>query len=73
MARPVWTGVVSFGLVSLPIALYTATDSHTIHFHQLQRGTLGRCSLRNIYGTALRGCLRPLSCDTRTLTVVIEP
>ncbi|MFE2931923.1 Ku protein [Streptomyces sp. NPDC059278] len=41
MAGPVWKGIVSFGLVSLPVALYTATDSHTIRFHQLQRGTAG--------------------------------
>ncbi|MFD6892236.1 Ku protein [Streptomyces sp. NPDC059957] len=42
MARPVWAGVLSFGLVSLPVGLYTATESHTIHFHQLQRGTSDR-------------------------------
>ncbi|MEU7072328.1 Ku protein [Streptomyces narbonensis] len=48
MARPVWTGVVSFGLVSLPIALYTATDSHTIRFHQLQRGTADRIRNRRV-------------------------
>ncbi|MFK0258604.1 hypothetical protein [Streptomyces sp. NPDC090445] len=28
--------------VSLPVGLYTATGSHTIHFHQLQRGTSDR-------------------------------
>ncbi|MFE2167749.1 Ku protein [Streptomyces sp. NPDC059447] len=48
MARPVWTGVLSFGLVSIPIALYTATDSHTIHFHQLQRGTSDRIRNKRI-------------------------
>ncbi|MEU2391841.1 Ku protein [Streptomyces sp. NPDC007369] len=48
MARPVWTGVVSFGLVSLPIGLYTATDSHTIRFHQLQRGTADRIRNRRV-------------------------
>ncbi|MFJ8856016.1 Ku protein [Streptomyces sp. NPDC102437] len=48
MARPVWTGIVSFGLVSLPVALYTATDSHTIRFHQLQRGTADRIRNRRV-------------------------
>ncbi|MGW8881823.1 non-homologous end joining protein Ku [Streptomyces sp. NPDC055663] len=48
MARPVWTGIVSFGLVSLPVALYTATDSHTIRFHQLQRGTADRIRNRSV-------------------------
>ncbi|MFD4630638.1 Ku protein [Streptomyces sp. NPDC058284] len=42
MARPVWSGTVTFGLVSLPVQMYTATDSHTVRFHQLQRGTSDR-------------------------------
>jgi DNA end-binding protein Ku len=39
MARPIWTGSVSFGLVSLPVRLYSATESHTISFHNFRRGT----------------------------------
>lgn len=39
MARAMWTGVLSFGLVTLPVGMFTATDDHTVHFHQLQRGT----------------------------------
>ncbi|MGW7079950.1 non-homologous end joining protein Ku [Streptomyces sp. NPDC054866] len=42
MARPVWSGTLTFGLVSLPVQMFTATDSHTIRFHQLQRGTSDR-------------------------------
>lgn len=42
MARPVWSGTLSFGLVALPMQLYSATESHTIRFHQLQRGTSDR-------------------------------
>ncbi|MFI2352766.1 Ku protein [Streptomyces sp. NPDC019443] len=42
MGRPVWSGALTFGLVSLPVKLFTATDSHTIHFRQLQRGTSDR-------------------------------
>ncbi|MFJ9821792.1 Ku protein, partial [Streptomyces sp. NPDC101151] len=42
MARAIWTGVVTFGLVTVPVGLYTATGSHTVHFHQLQRGTADR-------------------------------
>ncbi|WP_251070211.1 Ku protein [Streptomyces sp. ISL-96] len=42
MARPVWSGALTFGLVSLPVQMFTATDSHTVHFHQLQRGTPDR-------------------------------
>jgi DNA end-binding protein Ku len=42
MARPVWSGAVTFGLVSLPVQMFTATESHTVRFHQLQRGTSDR-------------------------------
>lgn len=39
MPRPVWTGSVSFGLVSLPVKLYTATENHDISFHNFERGS----------------------------------
>lgn len=48
VVRPVWAGNLSFGLVSLPVGLYTATGSHTIHFHQLQRGTSDRIRNRRV-------------------------
>ncbi|MGE7439513.1 non-homologous end joining protein Ku [Kitasatospora sp. NPDC001175] len=48
MARPIWTGVLSFGLVTLPVALYSATESHTVSFHQIQRGTADRVRNRRV-------------------------
>ncbi len=39
MARPTWSGSISFGLVSVPVELYTAVRSHTIRFKQLHRET----------------------------------
>jgi DNA end-binding protein Ku len=48
MARPVWHGVLTFGLVTLPVRMYSATDSHTIRFHQLQRGTADRIRIKRI-------------------------
>ncbi|GAA1034539.1 hypothetical protein GCM10009557_39540 [Virgisporangium ochraceum] len=39
MARSIWTGVVSFGLVSVPVKVYSATQDHDVHFHQFQEGT----------------------------------
>ncbi|MEU2632617.1 Ku protein [Kitasatospora sp. NPDC007106] len=48
MARPVWTGVLTFGLVTVPVALYTATDNHTVRFHQLERGTSDRVRNRRV-------------------------
>ncbi len=48
MARAIWTGVITFGLVSVPVGLYTATEDHTVHFHQLQRGTADRIRNKRI-------------------------
>src|ERR1700691_2092121 len=42
MARPIWTGALSFGLVTVPVGVYSATDDKTIHFNQLERGTSDR-------------------------------
>lgn len=39
MARSIWSGVISFGLVSVPVALYSATREHEVTFHQFQKGT----------------------------------
>lgn len=42
MARAIWTGSISFGLVSIPVGLFSATEDHTVHFHQFERGTSDR-------------------------------
>ena len=39
MARAVWSGVISFGLVSVPVGLFTATEEHEPSFHQFASGT----------------------------------
>ena len=39
MPRPLWTGTISFGLVSLPVKLYTATENQDIRFHNLERSS----------------------------------
>jgi DNA end-binding protein Ku len=35
MARAIWSGAISFGLVSVPVKAYTATRDHSVHFNQL--------------------------------------
>lgn len=35
MPRAIWSGAISFGLVSIPIKLFPAVKSHQIHFHLL--------------------------------------
>ncbi len=48
MARPIWTGVISFGLVSVPIELYPATQDHDVSFHQFQKGTKDRIRYQRV-------------------------
>ena len=33
MARALWTGSISFGLVNVPVRLYSAISEHKLHFH----------------------------------------
>jgi DNA end-binding protein Ku len=35
--RAIWSGTISFGLVTIPVRLYTATQSHDVHFHLLHK------------------------------------
>src|SRR5690242_12475337 len=42
MARAIWSGSVSFGLVNVPVGLYSATQDHDVHFHQFEKGTTAR-------------------------------
>ena len=35
MARPIWRGAISFGMVTIPVKLYTATESKDISFRQI--------------------------------------
>src|SRR3954447_20007257 len=35
MARSIWTGAISFGLVNVPVKLYSAVSKKTVRFHQL--------------------------------------
>jgi DNA end-binding protein Ku len=42
MGRAIWSGSVSFGLVNVPVGLYSATQDHEVHFHQFQKGTSSR-------------------------------
>lgn len=37
MARAIWSGSISFGLVSVPVKAYSATKDHKVHFHELDR------------------------------------
>jgi DNA end-binding protein Ku len=42
MPRAIWSGSLSFGLVSVPVKAYSAVHDHNVHFHQLQKKTGAR-------------------------------
>ncbi len=35
--RAIWSGTISFGMVSIPVRLYSATESHDVHFNLLHK------------------------------------
>ena len=42
MARPIWTGSISFGMVAIPIRLVPAVRKKSISFNQLDERTMSR-------------------------------
>lgn len=48
MARSVWSGFLSFGLVNVPVGLYPATRDQTLHFNQLHKGTSHRIRYKKV-------------------------
>ena len=64
MPRSIWTGVISFGMVSIPVKLFTGTESKDISFHLLHRECNSRlkqqrwcpvCEREVDWGEVLRG------------------
>ena len=48
MARAMWTGFLSFGLVNVPVGMYSATADQTVHFNQLHKGTSHRVRYKKV-------------------------
>ena len=48
MARAIWSGYITFGLVSVPVGLFSATVEHELDFHQFQRGTSDRIRYKRV-------------------------
>ncbi|MFJ7303307.1 Ku protein [Streptomyces sp. NPDC099088] len=46
--RSIWNGAISFGLVSIPIKLMNATESHSISFRQIHLDDGGRIRYRKV-------------------------
>ncbi|MFD4033039.1 Ku protein [Streptomyces sp. NPDC058637] len=48
MPRPLWTGAISFGLVTIPIKVVSATENHSISFHRYHLEDMGRIRTRKV-------------------------
>src|SRR5919197_4551518 len=48
MARSIWSGAISFGLVNVPIKLYSAVSRKTVRFHQLNGETGNRIQQKRV-------------------------
>jgi DNA end-binding protein Ku len=46
--RSIWNGTITFGLVNVPVKLYSATESKTIHFHLVHARDGSRVENRRI-------------------------
>jgi DNA end-binding protein Ku len=46
--RAIWKGAVSFGLVSVPVKLYSATESHDVAFRQVHESDGGRIKYQRV-------------------------
>src|SRR6476660_911489 len=63
--RAIWKGAVSFGLVSVPVKLYSATESHDVSFRQVHYKDGGRIKYQRVcsvcgeevtYADIAKGC-----------------
>ena len=48
MPRSIWSGAISFGLVNVPVKLYSAVSPKTVRFNQLNAETGNRISMRRV-------------------------
>jgi len=48
MARAIWTGAISFGLVNVPVKLYSATSPKAVRFNQISGRTGARIKQKRV-------------------------
>jgi DNA end-binding protein Ku len=48
MPRPIWSGSISFGLVNVPVKLFSAVNRKTVHFNQIDSRTGSRIKYKKV-------------------------
>lgn len=51
MARPLWSGSLSFGLVNVPVEMVSAVRDRNVRFHQVRKDSGERIELRRVAST----------------------
>ena len=54
MPRALWSGAISFGLVNVPVRMYTAISEHNVHFNMLRAKDAERIHYRKVAGSSGR-------------------
>ena len=50
--RPLWKGSIGFGLVNIPVRVYTATEESTLHFVSLDKKDKARIRYKKVNETS---------------------
>jgi DNA end-binding protein Ku len=48
MPRPIWSGSISFGLVNVPVKLFSAVSAQDVRFHQLRKSDASRIRQKRV-------------------------
>lgn len=48
MPRTIWSGAISFGLVTVFVNVQSASENHNIQFHQYHLEDMGRVRVRKV-------------------------
>src|SRR3954447_10399093 len=54
MPRALWSGAISFGLVNVPVRMFTAISEHNVHFNMLRAKDAERIHYRKVAGSSGR-------------------
>src|ERR1700759_4453748 len=46
--RSIWKGAIAFGLVNVPVKVYSATEDHDVKFHQVHAKDNGRIRYKRV-------------------------
>ncbi|MER7841906.1 Ku protein [Streptomyces sp. NPDC096040] len=73
MPRSIWSGAISFGLVTVPVHVVSATEDHSVRFHQYHVEDMGRVRVRKfceVEGREVRSDEIGKGCELTTAQVI---